>query len=123
MSKILRNAVLGLAILLPFPTLSYAQSGSSQPVPNPDPQSTVWQANHNSSSSSADLDLQFKSWQLQRTSADSINRFRCSTSTDLESPECVEQSPGTMSRGRTMPKLQLLFQFLKRLQATPIAQG
>ena len=80
---------------LTFPTNS---QGTAAPIPDPSLRFLMWQ-NNQSSTASADLQSQFNIWQGQRTSADSINLFRCSTSTDLDSPECVGKLPGTRITG------------------------
>jgi len=73
--------------------------GTSAPTPNPSLEFSLWQQSSQSTASSSDVETQFKMWQSQRTSADSINLFKCTTSTDLDSPECVGRLPGTKMTG------------------------
>ena len=79
--------------------------GTSAPVPDPGLQFSLWQQTNQTTSGSADLMTQFKAWQSQRTSADSINLFKCSTSTDLDNPECVGKLPGTKITGTKAAKM------------------
>ena len=72
-----------------------SMQGTSSPVPDPALQFSLWQQTSQSTTASADLDTQFRVWQAQRTSSDSINLFKCTTSTDLDNPECVGRLPGT----------------------------
>jgi hypothetical protein len=85
------------------PILS-AQS-TSAPVPDPGLQFSVWQQTSQSTTTSADGETQFKMWQSQRTSADSINLFKCTTSTDLDNPECVGKLPATSVTGTKEAKI------------------
>ncbi len=93
--------VLPLAILISaFTSLSFGQSqGSATPVPDPDTQFAVWQTNQTTATTLNDTETHFKIWQHQRTSADSINLFKCTTSTDLDNPECVGRLPGVKKAG------------------------
>lgn len=83
---------------------SMAQSTSS-PVPNANLQFTLWQNSDQSTATSADTQALFKLWQGQRTSADSINLFKCTTSSDLDNPECVGKPPGTKITGTKAVKI------------------
>lgn len=78
--------------------------GTSTPVPNPSLRFS-WQQAAQSSAASADLEIAFRNWQSQRTSADSINLFKCTTSTDLDNPECVGRLPGTNVTGTKDAKI------------------
>ncbi len=80
-------------------TTSSSSQGTSSPVPDPGLRFSLWQNSSQSSSGSTDLQAQFRSWQGQRTSADSLNLFKCTASTDLDNPECVGKPPGTKITG------------------------
>lgn len=99
------------------PTTS--MQGSSSPVPNPALQFSIWQQTSQSTSASSDFETQFKMWQSQRTSADSINLFRCTTSTDLDSPECVGKLPATKITGTKEAKIPTTLPVRKQKTGDP----
>jgi hypothetical protein len=80
----------------PPPTNS---QGTSAPTPDPSLHFSLWQQTTQSTTASADMNTQFQAWLGQRTTADSINLFKCTTSTDLDNPECVGKLPGTKITG------------------------
>src|SRR5690348_14616988 len=93
--------------------------GTSTPVPNPTLQFSLWQQTSQSTAASADPETQFKVWQSQRTSADSINLFKCTTSTDLDNPECVGRLPGTKVTGTKEAKIPTTFPVRKSKTGEP----
>jgi hypothetical protein len=82
-----------------FPTTPTNSQGTSAPLSDPSLRFSLWQQKSQSTAASADAQSQFKAWQGQRTTADSINLFKCTTSTDLDNPECVGKLPGTKITG------------------------
>jgi len=96
-----QTATLGTQVTQPVTTAQ----GTSSPVPDPSLQFSLWQQTNQSTTASADTETQFKMWQGQRTSADSINLFKCTTSTDLDNPECVGKLPGTRVTGTKEAKI------------------
>jgi hypothetical protein len=99
--------------------LSISSQGSSAPAPDPGLQFSLWQQTSQSTTSSADPETQFKLWQSQRTSADSINLFKCTTSTDLDNPECVGKLPGTNVIGTKDAKMPTTLPVRKKKTGDP----
>ena len=81
------------------PIQGTSAQGTSAPMPDPSLRFSLWQQSNQSTTASADVQTQFREWQGQRTTADSINLFKCTTSTDLDNPECVGNPPGTKITG------------------------
>lgn len=122
MLTILRR--LGLLFFpLALSALSCAQSGSSTPAPDAGQQFSAWQSSQTTASTTAEIETKFNAWQLQRTSADSINFFKCTTSTDLDNPECVGNPPGAKMTGTKDVKTPITLPLLKEKTGDPDCPG
>jgi hypothetical protein len=122
-SKNLGICVFIMAATLAFSGLCFGgQNGSSQAPVDPNAQSTL-RLSLQTTGQSADQDAQFLAWQRQRTSADPISLFKCSASTDLDSPECVGAVPGNKVTGTKDAKTPTTLPLSKEIKGEPDCPG